>query len=42
MLNTILYPLEYAVAFIMVNFHAALTAIGLPETSGWTWALSIV
>jgi YidC/Oxa1 family membrane protein insertase len=42
MLNTILYPLEYAVAFIMVGFHTALTAIGLPETSGWTWALSII
>ena len=42
MLNTILYPLEYAVAFLMVTFHSALTAIGLPETSGWTWALSIV
>ena len=42
MLNTVLYPLEYAVAFIMVQFHAALTTIGLPEASGWTWALSIV
>ena len=42
MLNTILYPLEYAVAWIMVQFHAALTAVGLPEASGWTWALSIV
>lgn len=42
MLNTVLYPLEYAVAWIMVHFHSALTAAGLPEASGWTWALSIV
>jgi len=41
-LNTILRPLEYCVAWIMVAFHAVLSAIGLPEESGWTWALSIV
>jgi len=40
--NTILRPLEYCVAWIMVAFHSALSTIGLPETSGWTWALSIV
>jgi len=40
--NTILRPLEYCVAWIMVAFHTMLSAIGLPETSGWTWALSIV
>ena len=39
---TLLYPLEYSVAFLMVAFHSALTAVGLPEASGWTWALSIV
>jgi len=38
----ILYPLEWAVAWIMVQFHAVLTAIGMPEAGGWTWALSIV
>ncbi len=42
MLNTVLYPLEYAVAFIMVQFHSALSAVGLPPASGWTWALSII
>jgi YidC/Oxa1 family membrane protein insertase len=26
----------------MVAFHQALSTIGLPEESGWTWALSIV
>ncbi len=42
MLSTILFPLEYAVAFIMVTFHSVLTTLGLPEGSGWTWALSII
>jgi YidC/Oxa1 family membrane protein insertase len=41
-MGKLLYPLEYAVAWIMVHFHSALTAIGLPSASGWTWALSIV
>src|SRR5438132_5875520 len=41
-MGKILYPLEYAVAWIMVHFHGLLTAIGLPAESGWTWALSIV
>src|SRR5512144_1106475 len=40
--NSILRPLEYIVAWIMVAFHSALSAIGFPEASGWTWALSIV
>src|SRR3954465_15815951 len=41
-MGQLLYPLEYAVAWIMVNFHGLLTAVGLPSASGWTWALSIV
>ena len=41
-MSTILYPLELAVAWIMVAWHTVLTTIGLPEASGWTWALSIV
>jgi YidC/Oxa1 family membrane protein insertase len=41
-MGKLLYPLEYAVAWIMVHFHGLLTAIGLPSASGWTWALSIV
>ena len=41
-MSQILYPLEYAVAWIMVAFHSVFTTIGLPEASGWTWALSIV
>ena len=39
---SILRPLEIAVAYIMVGFHSALTAIGMDAASGWTWALSIV
>ena len=39
---TLLYPLEYAVATIMVGWHTVLSSIGLPATSGWTWGLSIV
>src|SRR3954469_25138024 len=41
-MSTVLKPLEYVVAWIMVAWHSVLTHIGLPATSGWTWALSIV
>jgi YidC/Oxa1 family membrane protein insertase len=41
-MSQILYPLEYTVAWIMVTFHRILTLLGLPEASGWTWALSII
>jgi YidC/Oxa1 family membrane protein insertase len=41
-MSTILKPLEYVVAWIMVAWHEVLTTIGLPAASGWTWALSIV
>jgi YidC/Oxa1 family membrane protein insertase len=40
--NTIMAPIEWLVAWIMYGFHEAITAIGMPEASGWTWALSIV
>ncbi len=40
--NNVLYPIEWIVAWIMYGFHAALSAIGMPEASGWTWGLSIV
>lgn len=42
MIDSILHPIEVAVAWIMVAFHGALSGIGLPASSGWTWALSIV
>ncbi len=41
-MSTVLKPLEFVVAWIMVAWHSALTTIGLPASSGWTWALSIV
>lgn len=41
-MSTILKPLEYVVAWIMVAWHSLFTKIGLPADSGWTWALSIV
>jgi YidC/Oxa1 family membrane protein insertase len=40
--DTLLHPLEWVVAWLMVNFHALFTFIGLPETSGFTWGLAIV
>jgi len=40
--TSLFYPLEWVVAWLMVTFHAGLTALGMDEASGWTWALSIV
>lgn len=37
----ILYPIEWVVAWIMVQFHALLSLFMDPD-SGWTWLLSIV
>ena len=39
---TILFPLEWAVAWIMVTAHDLLTSLGLPSDGGLTWVLSIV
>jgi YidC/Oxa1 family membrane protein insertase len=39
---SLVYPLELAVAWIMVKFHAVFTALGMPADSGWTWSLSII
>jgi YidC/Oxa1 family membrane protein insertase len=41
-IDGVLYPLEWVVAWLMVNFHRAFSFIGLPEDSGFTWGLSIV
>lgn len=41
-IDTIIYPLKWFVALVMVGFHKGFTAVGMPEDSGWTWALSIV
>ena len=42
MFDKVLGPLEWDVARLMVNFHKLFSAIGLPESSGFTWGLSIV
>lgn len=39
--DTILSPIMWVVAWIMVLAHRAFVAIGLPD-SGWSWILSIV
>jgi len=41
-LNTILAPLEWVVAWIMVAFHSLFTAIGMPSAGGWTWTFTII
>lgn len=38
---TLLWPLEWAVEWVLVTFHSGFTALGLPAASGWTWALAI-
>lgn len=40
--TSLLYPLELAVAWIVVTWHQLFTSIGLPADGGWTWVLSIV
>jgi YidC/Oxa1 family membrane protein insertase len=40
--DSVLFPLEWVVAWLMVGFHNIFSFIGLPEESGYTWALSIV
>lgn len=41
-MDTILWPLKVAVAWVMVYFHKALVLIGLPDKAGIAWVLSIV
>ena len=40
--TSIIYPLEWGVAWVMVRFHELLTGLGMDPVSGWTWSLSIV
>jgi YidC/Oxa1 family membrane protein insertase len=40
--DTVLAPLEWVVAWLMVGFHQIFTAVGLSPKSGFTWALSIM
>ncbi|MDQ3359592.1 MAG: membrane protein insertase YidC [Actinomycetota bacterium] len=41
-LDTLLFPFLWFVSTIMVGFEWLLTTLGMPDTSGLTWALSIV
>jgi YidC/Oxa1 family membrane protein insertase len=42
MIDSVLAPLEWVVAWLMVGFHQIFSAIGLPAGSGFTWSMSIV
>jgi len=39
--GTLLWPLEWAVEWVLVGFHSLNTALGIPAASGWNWALAI-
>lgn len=41
-MDTILWPLKVAVAWVMVYIHKALVLLGLPDGPGVAWVLSIV
>ena len=36
MIDSVLAPLEWVVAWLMVGFHTIFTAIGLPPEAGFT------
>jgi YidC/Oxa1 family membrane protein insertase len=42
MVDALLTPFEWVVAWLMVNLHTVFSAVGLDENSGLTWGLSIV
>jgi YidC/Oxa1 family membrane protein insertase len=41
-LDEIMVPFRWLVSMVMVGFHDALGAIGMPPADGWTWTMSIV
>ena len=41
-MDTMLWPLKVAVAWVMVYIHKALTFIGMPDGPGAAWVLSII
>lgn len=41
-MDTILWPIQIAVAWIMVNIHKGLVWLGMSDGPGWAWVLSIV
>ena len=40
--NAILYPIQLGEAWVLMLWHKLFVLIGIPETSGWSWALAIV
>jgi YidC/Oxa1 family membrane protein insertase len=42
MLDTILYPIEWVVAWVMYGSHAVFTTLGMQDGPGWAWVFSIV
>ena len=42
MIDTILRPIEFVVAWIMVQFHWLFSHLGMRPEGGLTWILSIV
>ena len=41
-LSAILWPFKWILEAILVFFHAAFTAVGMPADEGYTWVVSIV
>ncbi len=41
-IGTILWPIKWAIEFILVSFHSLFTAIGMDPAAGATWVLAIV
>lgn len=39
---TLFYPIEWLIAWIMVLFHKLFVLLGMPDGSGFAWALSII
>lgn len=41
-IGTILWPIKWAIEFILVSFHSLFTAVGMDPAAGATWVLAIV
>jgi YidC/Oxa1 family membrane protein insertase len=41
-IGTILWPIKWAIEFILISFHTLFTAIGMDPAAGATWVLAIV
>ena len=41
-IGAILWPIKWAIEFILVNFHSLFTAMGMDPAAGATWVLAIV